>query len=490
MDRPLPPAALAGALAGPILAVPALAGHRWAVTAGWVVAALCAAVATLACDRVTRRVSVPAPRRRVWRRLRLSMLLVLAVALARLAEWAWSGPGPADRIGVLDAVAHATLVVLFVAPLYRLPSNAHTRLALSVESGALALVAGVYVWFFVVRELAQGERITAPLVVAATAVIVSAMTGVLLGARIVLTGFTSPYRRLLLLLSAAVAAGGLASGPLLTLTAYDLDAGPVIISLACCALVFGARPGAEQPELPPEAVDRWHHRLRLLPFLAVGLTDGLLMFALVVGSLTDRVVVGVSAVALTATAVVRQVHSERATRQLTERLSHQATHDALTGLANRALFHERLAAAVAGGHRLSVVLADLDDFKIVNDTLGHGAGDELLVAVAGRLRAAVGSRATVARLGGDEFAILLSDQDAPAAEGVLTEIIAGLRAPVRIEDRDHRVRASFGVVAGGPGDEAGDLLRRADIAMYEAKARGEGGWQHYRPGMRYAGATH
>jgi diguanylate cyclase (GGDEF)-like protein len=96
----------------------------------------------------------------------------------------------------------------------------------------------------------------------------------------------------------------------------------------------------------------------------------------------------------------------------------------------------------------------------------------------------------VARLGGDEFAILLSDQDAPAAEGVLTEIIAGLRAPVRIEDRDHRVRASFGVVAGGPGDEAGDLLRRADIAMYEAKARGEGGWQHYRPGMRYAGATH
>jgi diguanylate cyclase (GGDEF)-like protein/PAS domain S-box-containing protein len=176
--------------------------------------------------------------------------------------------------------------------------------------------------------------------------------------------------------------------------------------------------------------------------------------------------------------------------ELAERLSYDATHDALTGLANRTLFAERLAQVLAGagGHRLSLVLVDLDDFKLVNDTLGHAAGDELLVAVAERLHRAVRTDDTVARLGGDEFAILLPGHGRSAAERVLQGIIDGLREPVRLDGRDHVVQASFGVVDGAPGDEPGDLMRRADIAMYEAKARGEGGWQHYLPGMQARGA--
>ncbi|WP_258725815.1 sensor domain-containing diguanylate cyclase [Cellulomonas sp. NS3] len=179
------------------------------------------------------------------------------------------------------------------------------------------------------------------------------------------------------------------------------------------------------------------------------------------------------------------------TREVQERLSHQATHDALTGLANRALFGDRVRAAVssaAPGERLSLVLVDLDDFKSVNDTLGHAVGDGLLVEVAARMSAALRASDTVARLGGDEFAILLSGLDRDAVDAVLARIVDALLAPVEVEGHRLVVRASFGVVDGAPGDDPAELLRQADIAMYEAKRRGEGGFQRYRPGSRPLGS--
>jgi diguanylate cyclase (GGDEF)-like protein/PAS domain S-box-containing protein len=174
------------------------------------------------------------------------------------------------------------------------------------------------------------------------------------------------------------------------------------------------------------------------------------------------------------------------TREVQERLSHEATHDALTGLANRVLFAGRIEQGVGDprpDHRFSVVLVDLDDFKIVNDTLGHQAGDALLVAVAARMRSCVRPADLVARLGGDEFAILFDALAGDDVDPVLDRIADALLVPVEVEDHLLSVRASFGVVEGSAGDDAGDLLRRADIAMYEAKARGEGGHQRYLPGM-------
>ena len=176
------------------------------------------------------------------------------------------------------------------------------------------------------------------------------------------------------------------------------------------------------------------------------------------------------------------------TRQVQERLSHDASHDALTGLANRVLFAERVTAGVRSGRPFSIVLVDLDDFKTVNDTLGHGVGDGLLITVAGRMRAGVRPADTVARLGGDEFAILFDGLSPDDAERVLNRIAAGLREPVEVDGHRLAGRASFGLVGGGPGDDADDLLRRADIAMYEAKARGEGDCQRYRPGKEARGA--
>jgi diguanylate cyclase (GGDEF)-like protein/PAS domain S-box-containing protein len=172
-------------------------------------------------------------------------------------------------------------------------------------------------------------------------------------------------------------------------------------------------------------------------------------------------------------------------RLLQEKLHHDAHHDALTGLANRALLHERLTRQLADG--ITVVLVDLDDFKIVNDSLGHAVGDDLLVTVADRMRNTVRPEDTVARLGGDEFALLLTDDDTISTELILSRIIEALSEPVTVAGNVLTVKASFGIAESRPDDTAGDLVRRADIAMYQAKEDGAGRWRYYESGMTVRG---
>ena len=157
--------------------------------------------------------------------------------------------------------------------------------------------------------------------------------------------------------------------------------------------------------------------------------------------------------------------------QYQELLRFQAAHDPLTRLANRTLFNERINAA---GHDedMAVLLLDLDDFKVVNDTLGHHAGDALLVAVAERLRGCVRPTDTVARLGGDEFAILLPGAADVHAVNVAERIAAAFEAPIPFEGQLLRVKASVGLACGVP-DPPEELLRAADSAMYDAKRNGK-----------------
>jgi len=156
---------------------------------------------------------------------------------------------------------------------------------------------------------------------------------------------------------------------------------------------------------------------------------------------------------------------------------HQALHDALTGLPNRALFTDRIQHALTQGRRrgtsCGVIFLDLDRFKTVNDSLGHGAGDELLVAVARRIDASLRSADTAARLGGDEFAVLLEDlRDADEAVLVAERITDALSAPLVVQGREMYVKASVGIAVGRSG--ASELLRQADVAMYRAKSDGKG----------------
>ena len=166
-------------------------------------------------------------------------------------------------------------------------------------------------------------------------------------------------------------------------------------------------------------------------------------------------------------------------KRLEKQLAHQAFHDSLTGLPNRALFLNRLehALARAGRHHTSVAVlfVDLDNFKVVNDSLGHEAGDQLLVTVAERLSACVRPGDTIARLGGDEFTILLEDaSDVDAASNIADRIAEALRLPLTLGNRTLFVSASIGVSQSGLSQaQAGDLLREADIAMYQAKNGGK-----------------
>ena len=161
-------------------------------------------------------------------------------------------------------------------------------------------------------------------------------------------------------------------------------------------------------------------------------------------------------------------------------LYHQAHHDDLTGLPNRALFAARLEVAVAEATcdgAFAVLFIDLDRFKVVNDSLGHSAGDRLLQEVAARLQETLRPEDTVARLGGDEFAVLLSSMPHPGhAEAVAARIRTALTAPARIDGRDLTVGASIGVVTGRADHVSPDaVLREADLAMYGVKTSGRGG---------------
>jgi diguanylate cyclase (GGDEF)-like protein/PAS domain S-box-containing protein len=165
-------------------------------------------------------------------------------------------------------------------------------------------------------------------------------------------------------------------------------------------------------------------------------------------------------------AVVSNARDVTDARELQDRLRHEATHDALTGLANRVLFGRRLAAEVAAG--VALLHIDLDGFKPINDTYGHHAGDAVLVRVAQRLRASLPAGAVAARLGGDEFAVLLPGTGPSVAEQVADRFRAVLAEPIVVDGQELTIGASIGVVAGAGGDPEA-LLRRADEAMYRSK---------------------
>ena len=183
-------------------------------------------------------------------------------------------------------------------------------------------------------------------------------------------------------------------------------------------------------------------------------------------------------------------------KEAEERLLHDALHDGLTGLANRTLFADRLHQALARSRRrndysFAVLYVDVDQFKVVNDSLGHQAGDEVLVALARRLEACLRPGDTVARLGGDEFAVLVEDmEDASQALRIADRIHAKLGPSLKVRGHEVFATASVGIARGEIRyEEAQDLLRDADIAMYRAKRRGRGSSEIFDTSMHALATT-
>jgi diguanylate cyclase (GGDEF)-like protein/PAS domain S-box-containing protein len=193
--------------------------------------------------------------------------------------------------------------------------------------------------------------------------------------------------------------------------------------------------------------------------------------------------------------VVVNYRDVTARKSLEDELKRQAFHDSLTGLANRALFADRLQHAISRAERtpteLAVLFVDLDDFKTVNDSLGHSEGDLLLIAVADRLRAGVRAGDTIARMGGDEFAILIEDPiagETPVDVGL--RMLAQLEPPFAHGGKEIFVHASIGVATTRSRDHTADeVLRNADVAMYTAKSNGKNRLEVFEPGMHTAALT-
>jgi diguanylate cyclase (GGDEF)-like protein len=263
-----------------------------------------------------------------------------------------------------------------------------------------------------------------------------------------------------------------------------VDAGWVtgFLVLALAACVDTQPPGGDDA-----ATLRPTPRLALLlPYIPVTVAVGVVLNLLVTGR-PDAVSAAATS-AVIAALVGRQMLVLLENRSLMARVAHQAFHDELTGLANRALFNDRLGHALDLHRRdlrpVTVLLIDLDDFKTVNDSLGHPAGDELLERVAERLRAVSRTGDTVARLGGDEFAVLMEDGGQPV--DAAARVLGSFDQPVLLGGRAVPVGVSLGVATLRPDDSpasAVDMLKRADLAMYAAKRGGKSAVRLYSPDL-------
>ena len=175
-------------------------------------------------------------------------------------------------------------------------------------------------------------------------------------------------------------------------------------------------------------------------------------------------------------------------RALEDQLAHQAFHDSLTGLANRLLFADRVQHALDRGVRrqnlFAVLFVDLDDFKTVNDSLGHAAGDELLVAVARRIQSCMRPEDSCARLGGDEFAVMIENiSTTDGAEIVARRMLEAMAEPLSIFGSEVTVQGSVGIALGTGEQTTSEIMRSADLAMYRAKGEGKGRYALYEPAM-------
>jgi diguanylate cyclase (GGDEF)-like protein len=284
--------------------------------------------------------------------------------------------------------------------------------------------------------------------------------------------------------------GDSAFGAIMSGSYEDYNNSLVYVGMLSSSILFGAaalHPSMASLSKPtseaPASLTWWH--LMLLTG-AVLLAPAVLAIQAALGRPIDvPLIVGGSVVLfLLVSARLASMVSER--KALEQRLEFQAFHDPLTLLPNRTLFTDRLEQALSRserqGGKVAVMFVDLDDFKEVNDSLGHEAGDRVLVAVAKRLQTCLRPSDTVARLGGDEFTVLL--EDARGAVRVAERILEELRAPVTLGDLEIIVGASIGIALdSGTLDRPGGLLRKADLALYRAKDRGKAGYEVFDPNL-------
>jgi diguanylate cyclase (GGDEF)-like protein len=417
-------------------------------------------------------------------------MLALSGVLFNAFPGGSSFPRPGDDARLL-------VVPLLLTGLLRLPTRSGGsqvgRLKLVLDSGAVAVAATIFLWYFQVGPMVTAPGADLERILTATAYPLGDVIMVF-GVAVVLTrGVSTASRRPMLLLAAAMVpwmAGdvylGYSQGHADSRTGYapgwELLAFLTAHFLLAAAAFVQCRPGAA----PDRIVERVSVRkVSTLPYVAVA--SGFLLMLFVVArehALYPWGGMVLCTTLLTGVVVARQIIAQRENHIM-------AVTDGLTGLANRTRLHQALSLALArgarSGHTTGVLLADLNGFKQINDTLGHEAGDKLLVAFGEMLCRSILGADVAGRLGGDEFAVVLHNISSPAnAEAVVRRIIQEAANPVMAGDTVLQIRGSIGIALSGPGEVGLDeLIRRADVAMYQAKTTsrttGTSSFAHYDP---------
>ncbi|MBG0817360.1 EAL domain-containing protein [Planomonospora sp. ID82291] len=458
----------------------------------WIPVVGSSALATLACADVSRSAELSRAARSFWRHLSLAVGLLTAGLASNAHDMLALTGGTAPYIGPLALALYLVALLITIWALLRLPIGRRSRqalLTLGLDAGIVMLAAVLFAWYLMLRtaphllDVAHSSW-SAPLLAAL------GFVEVLAAVKVALAGAGPLPRNVLVALGMSFVVAAL-SGGLSPLIKDETHLTTTHFSLPLIAFCIGLAVERQKHATSRSAAAPRRRSFSLLPYGAIAAVDVLLLVSAQRPEPEIRVIAAAT-IALTTLVVIRQIVAFRDNASLQRQLSHQATHDTLTQLANRALFAERTAEALAdtGLRGSALALIDLDDFKAVNDRLGHAVGDALLVAVAHRLRACVRWYDTVARLGGDEFAVLLIDVT-PAEAGQITErIIRTLRTPVGVDGHELLVQASVGLVDSARDAGASELLRCADVAMYTAKERGKSRYVRYTPDLDVRALEH
>lgn len=426
----------------------------------------------------------PSPRPGSWRLIALALVLLsvgditYSVLLAVVSEVPY--PSLADVSYILGYLALIAGIVGLIRG--RIPGGDRTPL---IDAAILSAGVGSVAWVVLIQPTLVGA--IDPIV----AVVSMAYPGfdlilLALGLRVLLMATARPRYLQLLVVGITIYFVADVIYALDILNGTYLDDNPVDAMWIIGILLIGV--AALHPSVgdPLSAVESNEARLSRPRFallaMAALVAPAILLFRelqagddLVVGLIAEWAILFGLVLVRLATTVDDLAVSLRLRRRLQGDLAFQAHHDPLTRLANRLLFEERLAKAMATSPQTTaLVFLDLDDFKTINDTLGHATGDELLRILAGRVQRGLRGTDLAARLGGDEFAILVESCDDPSmAKAVAERALTTLRAPVGLGSRQLLIHASAGVAMGQFGSTATDLMRDADVAMYQAKSHGK-----------------
>ncbi|GIF20581.1 diguanylate cyclase (GGDEF)-like protein [Actinoplanes tereljensis] len=470
--------------------------HVWAHPAlGWAALPIMAVLAGQACLRVSRRADLSATGRSFWLRIGLASLVLAAGVISNAID-ATGGPGaPSRYVSPLTSALLLGLLFFAFGAMLRLTSWQRTGpewIRFGLDATIVLVTVGVLVWHYSVRHMwLTNIGALLPVVGVITLVLIAALAMV----KMTFAGSGHLDRRALAIITAgvALAAAGGALAPYLRGTP-QLSGTMLAAAAVSLALQLAAERQLRAPVTAP--IHSSARRFTLLPYFALAAAD-LTLIAATAQTGRELLLLVLCAVVLSVLVAVRQVSALRENnrlldtvdgnmrqmREYQEQLDHEVTHDPLTGMPNRTMFTAALAASLAAGEPFHMALLDIDDFKVINDRLGHNTGDQMLRTIGDRLAATIGPGDVAARLGGDEFTVLLAARTDAEAAAVLDRLLDAVRQPLIVGRHEMTPKISMGATGHEPGDTPEELMRRADVAMYAAKSVGGDRWTWFDPIM-------